>query len=289
MRAVRIAPTTGIDDERNRGRPPAVKVVTIGTGAARGWPIVWCRCASCAAMRRESTIRGQTCVLVDDRLLLDLGGTALLTPSLSGMDLGSVRHLLVGHSHSDHWSPRMLRYRRDAGVAEPLEVVGPPAVVADVEELSDPAITGRSVVAGDRLRAGRYDVAVHAARHYGDRVGPAVLYDIRGPDGARMLYATDTGPLPERTIRDVRGAAFDLVLLDETYGLVPESDNHHDLDSFRRDVERLRRVGAVGDRTRVAAIHLGHGNPPTDQLRQALASVPAVPARDGDTFLLAGG
>lgn len=276
----------GGDDDRVRGWLREMKVVTVGTGAARGWPIVWCRCASCSAVRREGTVRTQTSVLVDDRLLLDLGSTSLASPSLAATDLGSVRHILIGHAHSDHWSPRLLKYRRDAGVVDPLEVIGPERVIEDVGPLADPAVAGRRVAAGDRVHVGPYDVRVHAARHYGDRVGPAVLYDILGPDGTRLFYATDTGPLPESTIEAVRGADFDMVLLDETYGLAPESENHNDLVTFRWSVDRLRDAGAVTVRTRVAAIHLGHGNPPTEELHRVLGSIPATAARDGEVHHL---
>ena len=61
-----------------------------------------------------------------------------------------------------------------------------------------------------------------------------MLYDVTGPDG-RLLYATDTGPLPDATVAAVADAAFDLVLMEETFGDVADHGTDHlDLDDVRR-------------------------------------------------------
>jgi adenosylcobinamide kinase/adenosylcobinamide-phosphate guanylyltransferase len=87
-----------------------------------------------------------------------------------------------------------------------------------------------------------------------------------------MLYATDTGPLPESTLRAVAGAAFDVVLLEETFGRVTDHRTGHlDLATFPRELARLRQVGAVTATTDVIAVHLGHHNPPGPELDRVLA------------------
>jgi adenosylcobinamide kinase / adenosylcobinamide-phosphate guanylyltransferase len=107
---------------------------------------------------------------------------------------------------------------------------------------------------------------------------------VTGP-GGRLLYATDTGPLPQATVEAVRGAAFDVLLLEETFGdLTTHGTDHLDLRSFPEQLRRLRAVGAVTERTDVAAVHLSHHNPPTPELNRRLAAWGARVLDDGEAL-----
>jgi adenosylcobinamide kinase / adenosylcobinamide-phosphate guanylyltransferase len=245
----------------------------LGTGSADGWPNPHCGCASCAVERAAGRLRGQTSALVGDNLLLDCGPETPHAAQRAGLDLTRLRHVLVTHAHPDHCAPAFLLFRSwvvpDGG---PLDVVGPPEVVAQMRMwvAPDSPVSFVSVAAGDRLTLGEYDVRVLAARH--GEPGAAVLYDVTAPDG-RLLYATDTGPLPEETVAAVRGAAFDVVLLEETFGdLTTHGTDHLDLRSFPEQLRRLREAGAVTRDTDVVAVHLSHHNPPTPELDRRLAA-----------------
>ena len=165
----------------------------------------------------------------------------------------------------------------------PLGVWGPAAAVDAWRDWVRPGadVTLTVVGPGDRVRLetthGPYDVAVldsaHAHPNRDSVAADAVLYDVTGPDDARLLLATDTGPLPAPTLRAVAGAQFDLVLLDETFGDVTDHGTGHlDLATFPRAVAALRAAGAVGARTDVVAVHLGHGNPDPAALERRLAA-----------------
>ncbi|HSR25400.1 MAG TPA: bifunctional adenosylcobinamide kinase/adenosylcobinamide-phosphate guanylyltransferase, partial [Candidatus Eisenbacteria bacterium] len=201
-------------------------------------------------------------------------------PPRAGRSLSGVRHLLLTHAHPDHLGPAALLWRRWAGVREPLDLVGPAdalAVCADWLGPGDP-VRPVPVEPGTRLSLGGYVVRVLAAEHE----TPTVLYDVSAPDGARLLYATDTGPLPPGTVDAVAGAAYDLVLLEETFGDVADHQTGHlDLATFPRVLAALRRAGAVTDGTDVVAVHLGHHNPPTAELARRLAAWGARAVPDG--------
>jgi adenosylcobinamide kinase/adenosylcobinamide-phosphate guanylyltransferase len=138
------------------------------------------------------------------------------------------------------------------------------------------------VAPGDELRLGAYDVRVLAAQH--GTPGSAVLYDVSGPSG-RLLYATDTGPLPRATVDAVARACFDVVLLEETFGdKLDHGTDHLDLRSFPEQVRRLRSVGAVTDATDVVAVHLSHRNPPAPELARRLGAWGARVVDDGTTL-----
>ncbi len=248
----------------------------LGTGAADGWPNPWCSCASCSDARARGESRRQTSVLLDGGVLLDL--SPALPPE--GVSLAGVHTVLITHAHPDHCAPFALLWRHWARPDEPLTIAGPPAVLAECRPwlAPDAPVELVAVQPGGTLRLRGYDVRVLPADHE----VPAVLYDVTGPDGARLLYATDTGPLPEAAVEAVAGARFDVALLEETFGDEREHGTRHlDLATFPAQLDRLRAVDAVIGTTDVVAVHLGHHNPPSAELTQRLAGHGARVLPDG--------
>ncbi|TQN43512.1 aryl-alcohol dehydrogenase-like predicted oxidoreductase [Blastococcus colisei] len=260
-----------------------MEVALLGTGAADGWPNPWCSCASCTDARRRGEQRRPTSALVDGVLLLDLA------PGVppAGHSLERVHTVLVTHAHPDHCSPFALLWRHWARLPAPLMVVGPAAVLDECRPWlasGDPVVL-TEVRPGQSLECGGYRVRVLAADHE----VPTVLYDVTGPGGDRLLYATDTGPLPAATVEATRGAQYDLVLLEQTFGDVHDHGTSHlDLATFPDQLARLRAAGAVTAATDVIAVHLSHHNPPAAELDRRLADHGARTVLDGTTLVTRG-
>lgn len=268
-------------------------VALLGSGAADGWPNPFCRCASCLDAARRGELRGQTAALVDDALMLDCGPEAPGAALRHGHTLAGVRHLLITHAHPDHLGPQVLLSR--AWAQEAAESTGPPPAglevigPADAVDQCRPWVTPdsdvrfRPVAAGDRLTVGAYDVRVLPARHRVFHEGDAVLYDVTAPDGARLLWATDTGPWLPEWFEMVRNARFDVVFVEETLGEREDiSPWHLGLDRFARMLQGFREVGAIDGSTEIVAVHLGHHNPPVTELEERLRALGARAGRDGE-------
>lgn len=257
-----------------------MNLTLLGTGAADGWPNPHCACASCATARATGSLRGQTSALLDETLLLDCGPEAPPAAQRAGLDLTGLRHVLLTHAHPDHCAPAFLLFR--AWVSHrPLDVLGPPEVIeqARMWVAPDSPVRFVAVAPGERHHVGGYDVRVLAAAH--GAPGSCVLFDVAGP-GGRLLYATDTGPLPAATLEAVTDAAFDVVLLEQTFGdHLTHGTDHLDLGSFPEQLRRLRDVRALTDDTDVVAVHLSHRNPPTPELSRRLAAWGARVVDDG--------
>ena len=251
----------------------------LGTGAADGWPNPWCSCPSCAGARSRGEQRQPTSALVDGVLLLDLA------PGVPprGISLARVHTVLVTHAHPDHCAPLGLLARQWVRRSEPLTVVGPPPVVEACRPWVAPGdpVEFVAVEAGRMLECRGYRIRALAADHE----VPTVLYDVAGPDGGRLLYATDTGPLPQPTVEATRDAGYDVVLLEQTFGdLRDHGTRHLDLSTFGDQLRRLRSVGAVTATTDVVAVHLSHHNPAPPALARRLAEHGARVVPDGTTL-----
>ena len=251
-------------------------VLLLGTGSADGWPNAWCRCASCTWARETGTLRATTAVLVDRVVLVDCGPDAPRQADRAGVNLADVTCVLLTHAHPDHLAPQALLARSWAGAARTLRVLGPASAIDACRDWVGPhdPVRLEVVSAGDEVAVEGYVVRVLAAAHDVGRdelTRDAVLYDITAPDGARLLHATDTGPLGERTMAAVSGAAYDVVLLEESFGSrIDHGTGHLDLVTFPRQLAALRECGAVVDRTDVVAVHLSHHNPRGDELARIL-------------------
>ena len=253
----------------------AMDVLLLGTGASDGLPNCWCTCPTCTEARAAGTLRTNTSVLVDGRLLIDCGPEAPRQAQRAGRDLTGVRTVLISHAHDDHLDPIFLMYRGWVS-EEPLQVIGPAPAIERCREWVTPDQTGvtlTTVTAGDTFDADGFRVQVLPATHHA--YGEAVLYAIE-KGGRRLLYATDTGLWRSRLLELVQGWRFDLVLLEETFGDVrPPDAVHHDFTTFGAALNALRAAASVQDDTRVVAIHLGHNNPPLAELTARLAELGA--------------
>lgn len=261
-----------------------MRVRLLGTGSADGWPNAFCTCASCADARLSGVVRGQTGALVDDAVLIDCGPEIPAAASRAGIDLTGVRTLLFTHAHPDHVGPAVLLFRHWARRVEPLEVYAPQRVIDDLRPWVAPTdpVAFHAVTAGDTVAFDGYTVRVLPADHGDATTGEAVLFDLTAPDGRRLLYATDTGPLAADAVEALRGTPLDLVLLEETFGdHLTHRTRHLDLATFPDQLRRLREVGALVDATDVVAVHLSHHNPPTAQLARRLATWGARVVPDG--------
>src|ERR1041385_5882063 len=99
----------------------------LGTSAGELYPGLWCRCRNCDTARRgtdrdrrqsaalaileapasESPERSQAV----PRALIDFPSEIAAQAQRHRIDLAQLEHMLVTHSHGDHWFPYLLRWR----------------------------------------------------------------------------------------------------------------------------------------------------------------------------------
>lgn len=84
-----------------------MEIQYLGTAAAEGLPALFCGCEICNQARKAGgkEVRTRTQSLIDNKILIDFPPDTYTHAISYGLELGQIGHLLVTHSHMDHFFP----------------------------------------------------------------------------------------------------------------------------------------------------------------------------------------
>ncbi len=248
-----------------------MEIQYLGTAAAEGLPALFCGCEICNQARKAGgkEVRTRTQSLIDNKILIDFPPDTYTHAISYGLELGQIGHLLVTHSHMDHFFPVELIHRHEhfghhaKGMLvvygnEAVEKAFYDAVLIDrfrVHPLDEAVSFVRLRPFGD-FEAEGYHIIPVPADH--DRRETCFIYIIE-KDGKCLLYGHDTGmQMSDEAWKCIFDHRFDLVSLDATMGK-KHSDGYHmglfDAVSF---VQRLKEQGCIGERTIKVVNHFSH-------------------------------
>jgi phosphoribosyl 1,2-cyclic phosphate phosphodiesterase len=246
----------------------------LGTGAAEGFPGVFCACPACERARLAGgrNLKTRSCSLLDDAILIDLSPDIFPQALALGINLSKIKTIVFTHTHADHLNLYALMSRanenasifpdaaRGMGV---IDVFGNKAVGGSIERgfLENPGfhrdrINYHAVEAGDCFQAGGLRFHALSANHKKDE--DCLIYIVEdGHDS--LLYANDTGFLSEESFGFLReyGKRFNVVSLDCARGLLP-GDGHMGLAEDLETIKRLRAMGAIDESTTLLLNHFSH-------------------------------
>jgi phosphoribosyl 1,2-cyclic phosphate phosphodiesterase len=290
----------------------------LGTSAGELYPGLWCRCRNCEAARRGSPKdRRQSAALsiLPDKPASTAAGSSSVGilidfPSEIGsqadrhcVDLTAMAHLLVTHSHGDHWFPYLLRWRAkpgeicEVGAVVPRTIGGPrftelpllhiwgnSAVEAVLhrelgENLSPFEVEFHRIQSGDNFTAGVLTVTSLRANHDVGRE-EAVHYVLQD-SGKTILYGLDGDTFLPQTREALRSFRFDLVILESTYGH-GDGGNHRNFTRVLEEAAWMRRENLMAANGRIVATHFSpHHCPPHEETAGYLGQHNIEAAWDG--------
>ncbi|TCZ76301.1 hypothetical protein E0485_13940 [Paenibacillus albiflavus] len=249
-----------------------MKMKYLGTAAAEGWPALFCQCEACAKAKQlgGKNVRTRSQCIVDDTLLIDFPPDTYMHMLNNQIDLPHIEHLIVTHTHQDHFYPLdlILRGFPYAHVLDrsKLHIYGNDQVgtmydsalaaegdSSDVREL----VEFHEVTAFHPFQAGEYTITPLLASH--DKREKCYIYIIERA-GKRILYGNDTGNFPEATWEYLgnNNFRFDLASYDCTLIMYPEGKNHMGLSDTVQVTQRLKELNCVDEHTRYILTHFSH-------------------------------
>jgi phosphoribosyl 1,2-cyclic phosphate phosphodiesterase len=254
----------------------------LGTGAAEGVPPIFGRNAYFANVRRRGgpDIRTRSSLRLGSRHQIDFTPDAFSQMISAGLDTYDLEHLLITHTDHDHFQIEGIVSKempRDTN-GKPLHLyLSPPA--ARWLDRALPVLLPAFGESSEGRRAFEAAYPVHVIDYFSETaVGGLHVSTLKGnhkgleadewslnylitePDGARLLYASDTGYYSEETWEYLENAALDLLVMECTFGgrrdREPYPFGHLHCESFVHMLERMQRIGAVHERTAVYATHI---------------------------------
>lgn len=248
-----------------------MKLKYLGTAAAEAVPAPFCRCGVCERARELGgrNVRTRSQALVDGRLLIDFPADTYLHTLREGLRLYEINACIVTHCHSDHIYPAELwclisyaAHKRE----RPFHLYGGGPVIRMVEAqcedleqiLREGGLCLHEVRPFEPFEAEGYRVTALKADHGAPE---STVYAIEDGGGKAMLYAHDTGLLPEESMDYLKksGLRFDLISYDCTNGLLEHGErNHMGLSGDVKLREMLRELGLAAEGCVHVANHFSH-------------------------------
>ena len=257
-----------------------MKIHFLGTGAA-DWD--WSKPLS-------KKVRGSTSTLLDGKILIDAGKTAWENLQRCGIDPAEVSHLLITHSHGDHFDPGTIRRIAEApGRTEKLHVYASPEAVSRL---------GRSGMKTTKLAFGkRFSIlgskfeTLFANHLLEDEKEDSFHFLITTPEKKRLLYALDGGWMTSRARMRLGRAPIHMIIWDATSGTSINDwrfADHNDLEMIRSMRLSLAALGLVNDETVHVFDHIARTLWPDSaaKRKQAAKQYGGILANDGDVLNL---
>lgn len=261
-----------------------MEIQYLGTASAEGWPALFCGCGICKRAREVGgkELRTRTQALVDNKILIDLPPDTYMHSLKYSLELGAVSHLLVTHSHMDHFFPVELIHRHEHfghGAKGILQVYGNEAAEKafydavlierfKVHPLDDAVRFVRLEPLADFMADGYHIIPVPADH---DKRETCFIYVIE-KGGKSLLYGHDTGiNLSQEAWKCIFGRTYDLISLDATMGKNHSKEYHMGLPDVMTFVSKMEEQGCIRPDTVKVINHFSHNGQMTHEELEAFA------------------
>lgn len=246
-----------------------MKIKYLGTGAAEGIPALFCRCAICNEARKRGgrELRTRSQAIIDDKILVDFPADSYFHIQHYNMDFSSIAHLLITHSHDDHFYPfdllmRLPIYEHDMG-AEVLHIYGNDVVGSLLKEAADrfcvleiwDYLHFHEVKPFEKFEIEDYTIYPMPTKHM--KTETALIYLIEH-DGKTILYGNDSSMFYDEIWEFLEGKKLDCVSLDCTMGKHPIDPNHMGFQHNLAIRDKLMDMGCTDSDTKWICVHFSH-------------------------------
>lgn len=244
-----------------------MEILICGSAAAEGWPAIFCNCRCCleARQRGGKDIRTRTAYQLGDEIRVDFGPDSFAQMLHYQLPFERLRHLLITHSHQDHWHAREMAFRRPGfSVVDEnniLTIYGNERVRQRLEEAIGTDYDrfrlafhlvrpGEAIPLGNGIRA-----TPLPATH--DRNETCVFYLFQVGEKC-VLQANDTGWFSDATWEMLQDYTLDVVILDSTSGRIESRGGHLGCRWVVETRDQMLAQGLLKPQHRFIANHFSH-------------------------------
>ncbi len=269
----------------------ARRLTICGTAAAEAIPAIHCVCDTCrrAWELGGKDFRTRAAYQLGQDVRVDFGPDSHFHMRAMGQDYAHLQHLLITHSHQDHWLPEELSYRRPGFCVlpegfPPLTVYGNDRVLEAARQrlgnLEAMRIELREIHSFQEVQVcPDLRLTTLKAEHAGEE--DALNFLIEEPDRS-LLVANDTGFWSEETWEFIAGRRVDVALIDGTCGRYDQNGGHMGAPWVAKFAARLGELGCLSDSPRLIVTHFSHnGHANHDQLVEIYTAYGIEVAYDG--------
>lgn len=275
-----------------------MKITVLGSGGF-AYPLVFCNCNNCKKAKAlgGKNIRKRASILINDELLIDLTPDCQTAINMYKKDMSNVKYLLQTHTHLDHFDINhftTLDYKYSSIKKDYLTLLCSKLCLEDIQKkvsqydkmnlfdndyLNKIKLKTKTVNHGEEIKIDTYTIKAIYTSH-DENIG-AQLYLIK-QNGKTLLYATDTPPITQTTLKELKGEKIDCLFLDESFGLQEYTYSHLNIKAFDSYVKTLKQNNILNNSCLIYATHITHdGNPPHEELKKILNKYNYSPAYDG--------
>ncbi|MDM3870093.1 MBL fold metallo-hydrolase [Porticoccus sp. W117] len=257
----------------------------LGTSGAQGFPPIYGRNDFYTSLREEEPdeVRTRTGFRIGREHQIDLSPDIAYQLRRYGSDMYDIRHLLITHTHADHFAPQELFDALSMCSEEPASTNTAPINLylstAAHEWLIDrylPVHHGflnkkrlkdleqflniHCINYFESFRAGDLEVDAVKGNHHALGVNESALnYLVHSPSRS-ILLAWDTGFYQDDTWEYLQGKRADTVVMEATFGPWKDrghmNDTHMNFDTFHNQLEKMSKIGFIDSNTRIYATHI---------------------------------
>ena len=242
----------------------------LGTAAAEGFPALFCMCDTCLKTKQSGgrNIRSRAQAILDNKIVFDFGPDSYYHMLKFDVPYEKVHHVLLTHTHSDHFYMPDLIYRRPGYASKvekmPLYVysheIGYNRLMKSTEEeqMID-YVKPVHIEPYSPFMIEDYEIVALDATH-DINAGP-YIYLVK-KDNKYILYAHDTGDFPEKTWDYLKtiNHPLDFVSLDCTAGLLKNWNysGHLSFETLLKVKEKMTINNIINEKTIFVANHFSH-------------------------------
>ncbi len=270
-----------------------MKIQYLGTAASEGIPAMFCNCDVCIKAKElgGKEIRTRPQAIIDDKLLIDFPPDSYMHMLNYNLHLPNIHHLLITHSHEDHFYPKDIHLRGGVFASKIdgiLNIYGSDKVKEKWDSYMSEVgwdivsyVKFTQVNNFSEFKAGEYLVTPIPATH--DFSQNCQIYLIK-KDGKTLLFANDTGLLSDESINFLKSEKIDLLSLDCGGGKFKEGKEHMGIPDNIITYNMLKEYGSITDKTKVVLTHFSHnGELLHDEIINTVKDYGFIVAYDGFT------